>query len=143
VQNPGNWNSCGGAREMAGATVLVTAQLFLPEACEHLRFDIAAADDCNIQLGFGEFFGVEDETGGCNCAARFSDGVGIGGQVFHGLTDFVFRDADDVINIGADVLEVDRADALGAQAVSHRAGDLLGGKLDDLALAQAGLGVGG
>src|SRR4051794_11458680 len=49
------------------------AQLFFPEACEHLRFDIAAADDCNIQLGFGEFFGVEDETGGCNCAARFSD----------------------------------------------------------------------
>src|SRR4051812_20093021 len=48
------------------------AQLFFPEACEHLRFDIAAADDCNIQLGFGEFFGVEDETGGCNCAARFS-----------------------------------------------------------------------
>ena len=117
------------------ATVLAMAQSFLPEACEHLRFDIAATDDCNIQLGSWEFVGVKDETGGCNCAAWFSNGVRIGGQVFQRPSDFVFRDGDDVVNVGADVLEVDRADALSAKAVGERAGDLLGGKLDDLALA--------
>jgi hypothetical protein len=93
----------------------------LAEACQHLRFDIAAADDRYIQLGFWQFFGVEDESGGCNRAAWFRDGVGIGGQVFHCLADFVLRDGDDFIDIGADMLEVDRADALGAKAVSERA----------------------
>ena len=41
------------------------------------------------------------------------------------------------------MLEVDAADTLGAQAVGEGAGDLLGGELYDLALTQAGLGVGG
>ena len=59
------------------------------------------------------------------------------------MADFIFRNRDDVVDVGADVLEVDGADALGSESVGDRARDLLSGELDDFALAQARLGVGG
>src|SRR5579863_2223043 len=56
---------------------------------------------------------------------------------------FDFGDGDDVVDKALDVLEVDRAYALGAQSVSNGAGNLLGRKLNNLPRAQTGLGVGG
>src|SRR5256885_304793 len=116
---------------------------WLLEAGQRFGVDVASADDGYVQLGVRELLGVKDESGGGDGAAGFGDCVGIGGEIFHGLADFVFGDGNDVVDEGADVLEVDGADALGAQAVGKGAGDLLGGELDDLALTQAGLGVGG
>ncbi len=100
---------------------------------QHFWFDVAAADDRYVQLRLRQFFGVEDESGGGDGAAGFGHGGGIGAQIFHGLADFVFGHGDDVVDVRADVLEVDGADALGAEPVGDCAGDLLGGELDDLA----------
>src|SRR5579872_7336813 len=86
---------------------------------------------------------MEDESGGGDGTAGLGDGVPIGAQIFHGLSDFVFGDRDDIFHVSADVFEVDRADALGAEPIGERAGDLLGRELDDFALTKASLGVGG
>src|SRR4051794_20528228 len=113
-----------------------------PEFLEHLRLDIAAADDCYVLFCVREFSRVKDESGCRNCATRLGYGFGILAQVLHRFADFFFRDRDDVVHIGTDVLEVDRPDALRAKTIGNRAADLLGGELNNLALAQAGLGVG-
>src|SRR5579863_1087753 len=86
---------------------------------------------------------MENKTGDGDRAARFGDRVAIGAQILHGLANFIFGDRDDVIHVGANVLEVDGADALSAKAIGDGAGDLFGRELDDLSRAQAGLGVGG
>src|SRR5215472_1895779 len=87
--------------------------------------------------------GLEEESRGRDCTTGFGYGLWISREILHCLANLVFGDRDDVVDIGTDVLEVDRTDALGAQPVSDRARNLLGGKLDDLAPAQAGLAVGG
>ena len=86
---------------------------------------------------------MEDESGDGYRAAGFGHGGGIGAEIFHRLVDFVFGHGDDVVDIGLDVLEVDGADALGAESVGDGAGDLFGRELTILPCAQAGLRVGG
>src|SRR5579872_3632443 len=85
---------------------------------------------------------MEDESGGGDGAAWFGDRVWIDAQIFHGLANFVFGDRNNVVDVSADVLEVDRADALGTESVRECAGDLFRRELNDFALTQAGLGVG-
>ena len=109
---------------------------------EHFRFIIAAADDCDMVRCLRESFGVKDESGGRDCAARLGDRFRIRGEIFHCLVDFVFVDCDDVVDVSADVLEIDGADALRAEAVCDRAADPFGGELNDLSLPQAGSRVG-
>jgi hypothetical protein len=114
-----------------------------PELFEHLRFDVSPADDGNVHLGVGEMIAVEQESGNGDSATGLCDSVPILGQKFHGLANFVFAHGDDVVNVVADVIEVDRANALRAESVGQGARDLLGRKLNDLSGTQAGLGVGG
>jgi len=116
--------------------------LRFPQLGKHLRFDVASRNDGEVQLCVWEFFGVEDESGGGDCAAGLGYGLRIGGHVFHGLTDFVFGYGDDVVDVGTDVLEVEGADALGAESVGERTRDLFGRELDDFALAQTRLRIG-
>ena len=110
---------------------------------QHVWFDVATTDDGDVEFCPGEFRGVEDETGGSDSSTGFGYGLRISAQVLRRRADFVFRDGDDVVDVSADVFEVDGADALRAESVGDGARDLLGGELDDLALAQTGLGVGG
>src|SRR5579863_1394646 len=116
---------------------------FAAETAQHAGFNVSAGDDRHIHLRVGHLIAVKEESGGGDGAAGLGYGGGIGRQQFHRLADFVFGDGDDVVNIGADVLEVDLADTLGAQAVGDGARDLLGRELDDFSGVEAGLGVGG
>ena len=69
--------------------------------------------------------------------------LGLVGEKFHGLADFVFGHGDDVVDKTLHVIEVDGADALGAQSVGDGACDLVSGVAHDFPGAQAGLCVGG
>ena len=85
---------------------------------------------------------AEEKSGGRDRSAGFGYGVGVCGQHFQGLLDLVFADRDDGVDKTLHVLEVDRADTLRAQSVGDGARHLFGGELNDLAGAQAGLGIG-
>ena len=87
--------------------------------------------------------GAEEKSRGSDGSAGFGDGFGIGGEQFQGSLDFVFADGDNGVNEALHVIEVDIADALGAQAVGDGLRNLFGRELDDFAGTQAGLGVGG
>src|SRR5215469_15596154 len=82
------------------------------ELFEHLGFDVSPADDGHVCLGVGEVIAVEEESGNRDSAARFGDRGGVMGQKLHGLANFVFRHRDDVVNVVANVIEVDGANAL-------------------------------
>lgn len=84
---------------------------------------------------------MEDEPGSGNGAAGFCDCLWIQAQILHGLSDLIFIDGDDVIDVSADMLEVDRANTLRAESIGEGAADLLGRELNDLSLTKAGLGV--
>src|SRR5690242_8046884 len=55
----------------------------------------------------------------------------------------MFRYRDDLVDVAPDMLEVDVANALGAKSISGSTRHLFGGKLNDLAGTQTGLGIGG
>ena len=76
-------------------------------------------------------------------ATRFGQRLRVRTQSAHGLADLVFGHAYDVIDISADVFEIDRADALGAKTVCECLRDLLRRGRDDAAGTQAGLRIGG
>src|SRR5579863_4954924 len=91
----------------------------LAEFLQHLRFDVAAADDRDGQLARGELVGMEDESGGSDCATGFGHCIRICAEVLHREADFIFGNGDDVVDISADVFEVKVADALRAEPVGE------------------------
>ena len=112
------------------------------EFLQHLWLDVAAGNDRDVELCFWQLIGTEEEAGGCDGATGFGDGIRVCGQQFHRLMYFVFAYGDDGIDKTLYVFEIDVADALGAKTVGDGARNLLGGKLKNLAGAQAGLGIG-
>lgn len=76
---------------------------------EQIGFDIAAAHDGDGALEGQQLGGVEEQ-GSCGDGA-----AGLGGEArveeeaAHGGADFVFRNGDDVVDVGADVLEKERS----------------------------------
>src|ERR1700683_4267295 len=87
---------------------------------QHLRIDVAAADDGDIQIGLRKLVAAEQE-------GAYRDGsAGLG----YGY---------DIVHVEPDVLEIDGADALRAQPVGDGARNLTGRELNDLSGAQAGL----
>jgi len=62
---------------------------------------------------------MEKKRGRGDGATRFGQRFRVRTQSPHGLADLVFRNADDVVDIGADVFEIDGADALRAKAVGQ------------------------
>ena len=92
---------------------------------------------------FGKLVGAEEESGGGDCAAGLGYRVGVGCEKFHGLVDFVFGHGDDVVDETLHVIEVDGADALGAESVGDGARDLVGRVAHDFTGAKAGLCVSG
>src|SRR5579859_1099770 len=113
------------------------------ELLQHRGLDVAARDDGYVHLCLWQLIVAKEESGDGDRAAGFGNRLWILGQQFHGLSNFVFGNGNDVVDIGADMLEVDGADALRAEAVGERAGDLLSGELNDLSGAKAGVRVGG
>ena len=47
---------------------------------QHLRFDVAAANNRNIETCFGQLMAMEEESGNGDGTARLGDGFGILGQ---------------------------------------------------------------
>ena len=103
--------------------------------------DLPAGDDGYVQPSLRKLFGVEDESCSSHCPTRFGCGLGICAQVLHRLADFIFCDGDDVVHVLANVLEVDRANALRAQSVRQGTCGTLAADGLNLAGAQAGLGI--
>src|SRR5947207_2562423 len=108
---------------------------------EQDRINITPTDHSYSVVGCGQQFRMEKPCGGCNGTARFGDGLGITGKKLCSLHDFVLGNRDDIVHVAADVLERHCPDVLGAQTVSTGGKHLLDGKCDDVAGAQAGLGV--
>src|SRR5580704_2735899 len=82
--------------------------------------DVAAADDRDVESGVGELVAAKEKSRGGDGAAGFSHCRGIGGQELCGLANLVFAHGNDAVDEAPYVLEVDRADALGSQAVGDR-----------------------
>src|SRR5947209_4333495 len=114
----------------------------LTQLTEHLGLDVAAADDGNVHFRFGKLVRVKEKSCRGHGTAGFGHSLPVLSKQLHRFTNLVLGHRDDVIDISADVLEVDWTNALRAKSVSERARNLLGRKLDDLAGTQAGLGVG-
>jgi len=85
---------------------------------------------------------VEEKSSNGYGTTRFGHGLGICGQTPHGFANFVFRNGHNVVHEFLDMLEVNWPDTLSAQSIGDGLCDLLGGKVDDMRGAQAGLGVG-
>src|SRR5277367_3094783 len=83
------------------------------------------------------------EQPGCESygSAGLTDDAGIHRHLPHGVTDLGFADRYDVIDVRADVLEVDGPDRLRAQTVGQCAGDAIGRQFDNLTFAETLLGV--
>ena len=94
------------------------------ELLQHLRVDVAAADNGDVQLRSRKLIAVEQERGHGRGSAGFSQSVGICRQQTDCFNNFFFAYGDDVVNAAADVLEVDWSDALRAQSVGDGEGDL-------------------
>src|SRR5579862_4786751 len=86
---------------------------------------------------------MEEKAGGGRSSAGLRRKAGAVEQDAHGLADFALGDGDDVVDEGADVLEVTLAEGLGAETVAEGARGHVGGPGDQLAGAEALLGVGG
>src|SRR5208282_3523468 len=86
---------------------------------------------------------MEKKRSRSDSSARFRHGFFVRTQSAHGLANFVFRHADDVIDISADMFEIDCSDALGAKTIGQRLRNLLGWKGHDVPGAQAGSRIGG
>src|ERR1700693_2179533 len=86
---------------------------------------------------------MEEESGNGNGSAGLGYGRGIRRQQPDRFTNLALGHGDDVVDVAADVFEVDRADTLGSQPVGNRAHSFVSSELNDLSGAQAGLRIGG
>ena len=105
--------------------------------------DVAAGEDDDCLVCGGELVGVEEGGGESDGAGGLGDEGGAGEQDAHGGEDLVFGDGDDARNVAEDVVEVEGAEGLGAEAVAEGAGGELGGPLDEGAGVEGFVGVGG
>ena len=105
--------------------------------------EVAAADDDGYLLGWWEFMRVVEGGGEGDSAAWLGDDTGGGEHEAHGVEDLVLGDAEEAVDVREDVLEVEPAEGLGAQAVGDGAGGIGGGPLDEAAGVEGGFGVGG
>src|ERR1700722_11922318 len=87
-------------------------------------------------LRFGQFLRMEEPGRERHRSAGLADDASIHGHTTHGATDLGFADRYDVVDVLADVLEVDGSDRLRAQTVSQCAGDTFGRQLDNLTFAE-------
>jgi hypothetical protein len=110
---------------------------------KHGGVNVTAADDCDGVPCRGKLISMEEPGGGRNGSARLCNEVGVPDDVSHGEEDFVFRDGDNRINIGAEVGEIVFADLLRAEAVGESAGSLGRGPGDTLVGTEAFRRVGG
>src|SRR4030088_1662515 len=88
-----------------------------PELPQYQGIDIPPADHSDVDLRVGQLVGVEKKCGWSHGATGLGHSLRVPTQCAHGLANLVLGYGDDVVHIGADVLEIDRADALGAQTV--------------------------
>src|ERR1700677_795463 len=83
--------------------------------------EVAAGDDDGDFAGgydSGKFERVEEGECDADCAGGFGDDVGGGEKDAKRGADFVFSDGDDAVDKLEDVLEVECAEGLGAEAVT-------------------------
>jgi len=113
----------------------------IAERLEQRGVDVAAADDGDVHPGVGQLMGVKQECGWSDGAAGLGYGFSGGGEQARGFANFILGHGDDVVDIGADVFEIDGADALSTKAVGECLGNFFGGEGNDVAGAQTGLGV--
>src|SRR5262249_31571349 len=99
--------------------------------------DIAATDDGDGNARGRKLFAVEEPGSGRDGATGLGRGFRILPEKPHRAPDLLFRDRDNVVDVGADMLKRQTTDVGGAQAVGDGRDGLLGGNLDDLARAQA------
>ncbi len=86
---------------------------------------------------------MEERGGKRDGTARLGNQIGVGEQGAHGGEDLVLRDGDDAVDKAQDVLEVERAQRLRAEAVADGARGQGGRPLDQRARVEGLLGVGG
>ncbi len=86
---------------------------------------------------------MEEGGGGCDGAAGFGDELGLEEDAAHGVADVGLGDGKDAVDIRANVLEVQRADGLRAQAVGAGARGVGSGQFDQFAGAKALGSIGG
>jgi len=113
------------------------------EALAEGGVEVSAAEDDGYFVGFGKLVGVEEGGGEGDGAAGLGDEPGDGQDDAHGGEDLVFGDGDDTVDKVQDMLEVEDAEALGAEAVADGSGGLGGGPLDEGFGVEAFLGVSG
>ena len=64
-------------------------------------------------------------------AGRLGDQVGVGEINLHRVENLLLRDGDNAVDVLENVLEVELAEGLGAEAVGDGAGSAAGGPLDE------------
>src|ERR1700686_1147359 len=114
-----------GIMKMSSRTSFDPPRVF-PELAQYLGIDIPTADHSDVDLRVGQSIGVKEKCSRSHGTARLGNGFRVPAQCAHGLANLVLGHGDDVVHIGADVFEIDRADALGAKAVRQCPRDLLG-----------------
>src|SRR5438876_4330350 len=62
---------------------------------EQVRINITSTDHCNSTVGCRQQFRMEEPRGRRDCAAGFSNRLGITGKELRSLHDLVFRNCDD------------------------------------------------
>ena len=87
-------------------------------------FNVSAADHRDIHDCLWQFVPVEQECRHRYRSAGLGQCFGIARKALRGASDFVLGDGHDVIHVAANVLKIDRADALGPQPVRQSAGSL-------------------
>src|ERR1700730_2426868 len=127
-------SSSTGLRRWRSRTGCVIAAYFF----QQLRVDISSADDGHVHLRVGQFIAVGEERGYRHGSAGLSHCIRICCQEPYSFASLVFLDGDVVLDIAPDVLEGDRAEALGAESISNGARDLMGREVDDFSGAQTG-----
>src|SRR5271163_3161531 len=111
----GPWWRSGDGRSAPAASNFLSARA--ANFLQHVRIDIAAADDRNVQLGCRELVAVEEEACRRHSSAGLGHGVGIRREQPDRFPNLILGHGYDIVDIAADVLEVDGANALGAQPV--------------------------
>src|SRR4051812_38407104 len=107
-----------------------------------MRLDVSSADDCYVLPGPRQFVSMKQKCCNCYRAAGLRYSFGVCRQPKHGFTDFVLSNAHNVVHVTKHVLEINGADTLSTQAVSHSSSHFVGGEMNDLSGSQASLCVG-
>src|ERR1035438_746457 len=109
----------------------------LSHVSQHHGIDVAAADHRDIYFCGGERLGMEKKGGRSDRATWFRQGLRISTQGTLRLENFFLGHAYNVVDIGANVFESNRSDALGSKAVGDGLRDSFSREGDDLTSPQA------